>query len=441
MDISISLYLKEHPLLGETQEFKDSYLSALKYFADMFSDNNFSQVIFSCYIKAFSGNSKPGSINNKIPSSVTENRIRWRKLFYSLRKGAIFNQSYLFSYRFVFAADCFFICAFNDENKAQKVLSSLKELYKSKYHRDLTVLFEVLYHSASLTKDMWLIRRIVRRWRENVAFLSQVPERILVTATMSAGKSTMINAIIGDTLAKTSQEACTAELHRYYNKPFDDRFINNEDNKTLVFIDKQVIGQNRLSNLISDYYHTFFPIKKPICLIDSPGVNSAINQSHKRVTQKALKEANYDKLIYLFHAAGGLGREEDALYLKYISQVVPKNKTIFVVNKLDAFRKSEDSISESLDGVRKDLENLGYENPLICPLSAYFGFLIKKKLKGEELDEDEQDEFDRYVRKFKKPEYDLSSYYPPHEDHRNDILTEMSIRCGLYGLEKILAGA
>ncbi len=414
----VAVYLKNHPVLSEHEAYKAKYVAALDYFADTYKlkDNASGSLL-----KRFS-DVLLGDKNNNSQLAFSEQNNRKQK----------FKWQDLFGYLYTFAADCFLMFAGFDEKKAKSVLVGLKRTFKPRYSSGISALFEALYHGAILAPPRHnTVKGILRRWRatekhyrELIEFQSDQPERFLVTATMSAGKSTMINAIIGETLARTSQEACTADLHFYLNKLFDDKTIT---------VDKD--------NVISVYFRAFVPFNKRVCIIDSPGVNSAINQSHKRVTQKALKEANYDKLVYLFHAAGGLGREEDALYLKYISQIVPKNKTIFVVNKLDAFRKSEDSIPESLDGVRKDLEKLGYDNPIICPLSAYFGFLIKKKLKGVELDEDEQDEFDRYVRKFKKPEYDLSSYYPPPGVHKNDILTEMSIRCGLYGLEKILAGA
>ena len=45
---------------------------------------------------------------------------------------------------------------------------------------------------------------------------------INVIATMSSGKSTLINALIGKPLARTSQEVCTGNLNYLYNKPFED---------------------------------------------------------------------------------------------------------------------------------------------------------------------------------------------------------------------------
>ncbi|GHU34066.1 hypothetical protein AGMMS50256_27190 [Betaproteobacteria bacterium] len=158
------------------------------------------------------------------------------------------------------------------------------------------------------------------------------------------------------------------------------------------------------------------------------------------MARKTLADESYEKLIYVLNA-NKLGTDEEFRYLKYVSKNVPKEKLIFVLNKLDDFKKGEDSIAKSIDGVRNDLRGIGYENPVICPLSAYFALLIKMKQNSETLTEDEQDVYDFYVKKFSKLEYNLSYYYGEalvKKQKDSDDITAMSIRCGLYGLENML---
>lgn len=434
-NICISLYLKEHPILSESDLYREQYLSALCYFVDRFSDiGDTAQSFYLCYAKAF----LPGKHLNGKAKSASADMIK--PVIDTITKTK-FRSNKRFSYRYIFVADCLFLCAFRNEQRAKRIIEDIKVFFNPWYHRELDVLYETLYHSAPLERNMNSAKAIVERWHENIAFLSQTPERILITAMMSAGKSTIINAIIGESLARTAQEACTGDLHYYYNRPFDDRLINCMADREFYGIDAQDLFKEKARiNAVATFFRTFVPSKKRVCIIDSPGVNSAINQSHRRVTQNAVREANYDKLIYIFNAAGGLGREEEALYLKFIFETVPHEKTIFVINKLDAFRKSEDSITGSIHGIKSDLKRLGYANPCVCPVSSYFGLLIKKRMQGIELDEDEQEEFDRYIRRFNKPEYDLSSYYDIPANLGGDPLTTISIRCGLYGLEKTIMG-
>jgi len=175
-----------------------------------------------------------------------------------------------------------------------------------------------------------------------------------------------------------------------------------------------------------------------ICLIDTPGVNSAINRSHGKLTNKAIVKEHYDKLIYVLNACQ-LGTDDEIKHLKYVCENVPSEKIIFVLNKLDCFKISEDSISASIDGVKSDLQNIGFENPIICPLSAYFSYLLKMKQNNEVLSEDEQDVFDLYAKKFSKPEYNLSKYYSELcKKSNHDASQVMSSISGLDGLENIL---
>jgi GTP-binding protein EngB required for normal cell division len=264
----------------------------------------------------------------------------------------------------------------------------------------------------------------------------------MVTANMSAGKSTLINALIGKPITKTSQEACTASLCYLYNKPFEDGRIHlcaSPLNLNATYDDLSNIGSDVVSNIAS-YFRQLKYTQVRICLIDTPGVNSAINRNHGKLTRKAIVEESYDKLIYVLNA-NLLGTDDEMKHLKYVYENVPNEKVIFVLNKLDCFKVSEDSISSSIDGVKSDLQNIGFENPEICPLSAYFSFLLKMKRNDEILSEDEQDVYDLYIKKFRKPEYDLSLYYSDARKIRqSDASLEMGSISGLDGLENILYG-
>lgn len=91
-------------------------------------------------------------------------------------------------------------------------------------------MWEALMQNPCVSADAdWL--EAVRR---NAAFSRQKPYRILVTATMSAGKSTFINALIGQKIARTSNLACTGRLHYIYSKPTDDQLIGLWDREILL---------------------------------------------------------------------------------------------------------------------------------------------------------------------------------------------------------------
>ena len=89
----------------------------------------------------------------------------------------------------------------------------------------------------------------------------------------------------------------------------------------------------------------------------------------------------------------------------------------------------------------KDLLKIGFENPIICPISAYFSYLLKLRMTGQALSEDEADEYALYSKKFKRSSYDLSHYYEDVQCLPTDSEeVALSKRVGLYGLEKIIYG-
>lgn len=435
-DICMSVDLSDHPIKNESSVYKREYISALYFFVEKFAKNkDLCFALLSCYERNLLSKKELKNTSNFISDTEIRSIIK-RITKTRLRK------FHLFSYRIVFISDCFFLCAFRDEENGENVLQYMKELIPPRYYAIIESLYETLYHTSPLEQGMEQAKPILNCWKKNELFLSQAPTRILVTATMSAGKSTLINALIGKPLARTAQEACTMDIAHYYNQIFDDGMVNCLGNTPEYNINPEAVirGEHSEEKNFSSYFHSTFSNDTRICLIDTPGVNSAINKGHKRTTQKTIREEEYDKAIYLFHAAGGLGREEDASYLKYVTKKIPAEKLIFVVNKLDDFRKHEDSIEESINGVRRDIEELKISDPVICPVSAYYSYLLKLKMSGAELNEDEQDEFDRLSRKFSKPDYDLSVYYDTPVSENDSPLLQLSKRCGIYGLEKILTG-
>ena len=64
-------------------------------------------------------------------------------------------------------------------------------------------------------KYLWLVRG-------NLAFIQKYPYNILITATMSAGKSTLINALVGKNISLMQNMAATSKIHSIMSKPFND---------------------------------------------------------------------------------------------------------------------------------------------------------------------------------------------------------------------------
>lgn len=420
--------LEKHPLINSSKNLQSRYYAVLEYFVKKFcSRKDYADARLVQYLNLLLGGESNFILNESncsklIRSIVNAPLMPWRK-----------------KYRYWLLCDIALILIdYSDICNAQKEISNYLSHKKAHLLEGLITALhtdEPVPHVYSVAEDL------IRQFRVNRNFISQPAMCFMVTANMSAGKSTMINALIGKPLTKTSQEACTANLTYVFNKPFEDGSINVLHSSLKLGASYDEIMTKTDISHIASFFRALDNEQGRMCLIDTPGVNSSINLEHGKLTRSALQDERYDKLIYVFNA-NRLGTDEEVRYLKFVIDHVPKNKLIFVLNKLDSFNKNVDSIEDSIDGVRKDLLEVGLDNPIICPMSAYFSLLIKMRQSGDDLTEDEIDDFEYYKRKFLKPEYDLSSYYGLNgKVDKDDELTMLACKCGLYGFENILYGA
>ena len=169
---------------------------------------------------------------------------------------------------------------------------------------------------------------------------------LLVTATMSAGKSTLINALIGKKVVRTSQEVCTGNLCYIYNQSVEnDRILlwrngnlnQDTDTKSLYSFD----WSNPVS--ITCFFRSQYCSQKQICLIDTPGVDSSINSAHGKITRNAVLSENYHVLVYVLNAEK-IGSDAEIKHLKWIFENVPKGKKIIFVLQQFHYRQEEKDV-------------------------------------------------------------------------------------------------
>jgi hypothetical protein len=431
---SISLPFEGHQLNCAPVAIKNKYLCVLQYFVAKFAqDDDWATAALTAYINRFTED------DLESPED-TEVLLYLQQLTGDSSCVQGISDS---SFRYGLISDILLLTSFNVVAKENIVLDYLLSLIREQHREDVSLLADVLLQGINVESNKFeSAKNLIECWRKNTFFMNMPERRIMITANMSAGKSTIINALIGKPLTQTSQEACTGNLCYLYNKPFEDNEIHLRTTSLSLCASYDDLANTDKSavSYIASGFRTVAPSQKRICIIDTPGVNSAINREHGSITRKALTAERYDKLVYVFNA-NRLGTDDEFRYLKYISENVPKEKIIFIVNKLDSFKRGEDSVASSIEGVKRDLLDFGFDNPVICPLSAYFALLLKTKHSGEVLTDDEQDVYDLYVKKFSKPEYDLSLYYgDAHAYDPGSEIAKMAAVCGIHSLEKILFG-
>lgn len=247
--------------------------------------------------------------------------------------------------------------------------------------------------------------------RKNLLFRKKEPFNIIVTATMSAGKSTFINAIAGKYVCLSQNMACTSKIHSVINKAFEDKSSFIYDHDLIMAAGKEDLLENSDKNLsdkiyVATRYHGSLANER-IIINDSPGVNFSGNQEHKKVANQLIKRRNYNLLIYVMNATQ-LGTNDESEHLEFIKKTIGKTPIIFVMNKVDTFNPEEENIEDIIIRQKNYLKGKGFQNPIICPVSARAGYLVKKYEQGELL-RNEKRELYNYVDKFEK--MNLKKYY------------------------------
>ena len=218
-----------------------------------------------------------------------------------------------------------------------------------------------------------------------------------VIATMSAGKSTLINALLGQKLMPARHEATTATITRIKDndkKGFTAR-VYNESGKLLE--NCPVLTYQKMSNLNDNPKVCDIEIEGDIpfvssdevslVLIDTPGPNNARNPRHGVTTRKMLSDSSKSLVLYVLNATQS-GITDDSNLLDFVAKNMQVNgkqsrdRFIFVLNQLDEFWGEEDDIGREINKTRSYLEKKGIHNPNIYPISAKTALNIRTILKN-----------------------------------------------------------
>lgn len=219
-----------------------------------------------------------------------------------------------------------------------------------------------------------------------------------VVATMSSGKSTFINAMLGQDLLPAANEATTAAIAQisdnksrgsdFYGErhDIDGNIIEQQEavdlatmkewnrdietHKILLEGNIRAIEKNNNVNLV---------------LTDTPGPNNSQDSEHLRKTMSFIQDSERNPLIIYVLNATQLGTNDDSQLLKLVAENMTKggkqskDRFLFVVNKMDMFDpENGENIREALIRVKSYLEENGIFEPNIYPVSARMAFLLRK---------------------------------------------------------------
>lgn len=433
-----------HPLSDESLELKLKYITLIENYRQQICPTNHSaQTRFDRFKRDFlsgSGYSYPD-----IDSSV--------KAIMKTR----FTPFRFFSYRYVFLFDCLYILCVDSFDSVQEIGNLMKDTVNKRYHKKIDFILEKFVSSPSALSAIPMItNEMIQSLMDAQAFLVTKEKTVVFTATMSAGKSTLINAVIGQPLAKTKKAVCTAAITEFCSCPVShprcNIFLGDEEKRDLMPLEVRNTADNGTRPLTVTSFFNARVHKHKLRMIDTPGVNSSQNPTHKEITRNELQSRHHDLIVYVIPVEN-YGGEDDFIHLQFIKNNAKFGKIIFALNMMDSCDFEDDSVDEILMDIRNHLENIGYLNPIICPLSAKAGLLFKRALSNSELTQSERKELDAFCLKFEDPDYDMGRFGKlkgedafcderhPSEGLHRDQIQKLYYRTGLPQFESAILNA
>ncbi len=312
-----------------------------------------------------------------------------------------------------------FIELFNKLHINRKQQQVLEE-YISLVEAGKTVESSIFLKDNQLKKNMLSIHPLIAFINNEKQYYYLPRCNISVFSTMSAGKSSFINALLGHDYLPSKNEACTAKIASITDIDYIDYCLGYAiKNGEPVFCG--TVTQKILEEWNKDSEVTEIGLEGDLDRIsseqtvtvihDTPGVNYSGNAEHKKVTLTHITESFPNIIICLLDATQMLTTDfSDALF-----DLKKSNKNnaeiIFVVNKADSFDSKKESLKDCITTARTALKEYGFENPPIVPVSSRAARLFKMALNNRvDFTETEIDDFVHYIRFFSWAENNFSLF-------------------------------
>lgn len=324
--------------------------------------------------------------------------------------------------------------SFNETNKTNNIKVELEhEKAKSSEDRleDLKELFDYMQNTSpfdDLKED-----RVIENF--NKAMGSEF--EVAVIATMSSGKSTLLNALLGMELMPSKNEACTATIARIKDDSgeYFSALCRDKD-ENIIIEEVKKVSADTISEFNSNRDVSYIDIKGDIpfleshkiqlVLLDTPGPNNSRDEKHKEKTYSVIKDSN-PMVIYVLNATQ-LSTNDDNNLLNAVSEAMneggkqSRDRFMFVVNKVDCFDTEKgESVEKVLQNVIDYLSEHGIENPNIYLASSEMAKVIRLHKNNYELSRKQKQTYNNLELFVEDEELHLEKYAPLSKMGKNKL--------------------
>lgn len=310
---------------------------------------------------------------------------------------------------------------------------------------DSNELFERIDETIQkILKDDDFDHNIVKQRVSEIHKLQSTIIEIPVIATMSSGKSTVLNALIGQNLLPSLNQATTATTCRIIVnndlQSFRGRVKKNEE----VIIEDDNIDESFVKehNERANKEDLSIEIEGPvphletngfeIHFVDTPGPNNSQSEKHKESTFEYLKDNQKLPIILYVLNSTQIGIDDDKTLLNEIAKVFEDNKDnvdriIFLANKIDSFDVEKEPIDPCIDDIKEYLKKNNIRNEKIFPISAEYARLAQ--IGEEKKTRKEKSDFRTFREKFLDLDedyrgYELVEHSPLREEQKEYLFTQ-----------------
>ena len=211
------------------------------------------------------------------------------------------------------------------------------------------------------------------------------PLRVMVMGEFSTGKSSFINALLGQKVAEVDSEPTTAVITVFsYGKP--GITVHYQDGSTREIradefqkFTSTLSGSDRVRSSVRYVdRHVEHPLLRKLTLIDSPGLNDT-NAARVKITQEFLSEA--EAVLWLVDATQAAKKNE----VDAISTLPAYLKPTVILNKVDMVDPEEEGYEEdeeeaAVEGLAAEVhEKFGDAVREVIPVSAFFALEGRKR--------------------------------------------------------------
>ena len=276
----------------------------------------------------------------------------------------------------------------------------------------------------------------------------KIEDRLLsvsIMAPMKNGKSTLLNAILGQELLPNATQRCTAKIsyiehcdgmEGFEAKRIDENGASSEylpcDRDVLTTWNNDVDVRHvrirgSLPGVKVDDYRLQF--------VDTPGPDSAVHKEDRITIDRFLSDNSLPMVCYIVDKINSSEQEYLARLKEHMSRFgkQSQDRFIFVVSRMDQIpisksdTKEKNPIRAKIEEIKADLRRLGISNPRVFPVSAMIALKAREYMSLEDEDQEEAEgDIKKFHRGLKRIESSLLDYTSVGSAIKNKIEAEIA---------------